>query len=118
MQWDHQITLDGPFSFLGRFLCCAQNGPKRFWQFSGRSKVCDFDPLALPIFKQVAGRHLNSAHSLSMARSEEHTSELQTLMRISYAVFCLKKKKKTNTKTTLYLITVKNKLTNYDTKTT
>src|SRR3546814_8861726 len=33
------------------------------------------------------------------ARSEEHTSELQSLMRISYAVFCLKKKKKNiNTK--------------------
>src|SRR3546814_9769152 len=30
-------------------------------------------------------------------RSEEHTSELQSLMRISYAVFCLKKKKTTNT---------------------
>src|SRR3546814_13143371 len=30
-------------------------------------------------------------------RSEEHTSELQSLMRISYAVFCLKKKKNTNT---------------------
>src|SRR3546814_8422168 len=30
---------------------------------------------------------------LSPARSEEHTSELQSLMRISYAVFCLKKKK-------------------------
>src|SRR3546814_4971432 len=29
-------------------------------------------------------------------RSEEHTSELQSLMRISYAVFCLKKKKHTN----------------------
>src|SRR3546814_4479818 len=36
----------------------------------------------------------------SWRRSEEHTSELQSLMRISYAVFCLKKKnkKKTNTK--------------------
>src|SRR3546814_6590611 len=33
--------------------------------------------------------------SLDQARSEEHTSELQSLMRISYAVFCLKKKKKT-----------------------
>src|SRR3546814_10400433 len=32
--------------------------------------------------------HLDNA----MARSEEHTSELQSLMRISYAVFCLKKK--------------------------
>src|SRR3546814_18221839 len=31
-------------------------------------------------------------------RSEEHTSELQSLMRISYAVFCLKKKKQTNRK--------------------
>src|SRR3546814_8197416 len=30
----------------------------------------------------------------TVARSEEHTSELQSLMRISYAVFCLKKKKK------------------------
>src|SRR3546814_10616313 len=35
----------------------------------------------------------------AFARSEEHTSELQSLMRISYAVFCLKKKKKnTNNK--------------------
>src|SRR3546814_8125865 len=32
-------------------------------------------------------------------RSEEHTSELQSLMRISYAVFCLKKKKKKQTTT-------------------
>src|SRR3546814_8964624 len=32
--------------------------------------------------------------SRSINRSEEHTSELQSLMRISYAVFCLKKKKK------------------------
>src|SRR3546814_9159214 len=32
-------------------------------------------------------------------RSEEHTSELQSLMRISYAVFCLNKKKKKNIKT-------------------
>src|SRR3546814_9917835 len=31
-----------------------------------------------------------------LKRSEEHTSELQSLMRISYAVFCLKKKKKQN----------------------
>src|SRR3546814_9654151 len=34
---------------------------------------------------------------LRAARSEEHTSELQSLMRISYAVFCLKKNKKTTT---------------------
>src|SRR3546814_2316773 len=34
--------------------------------------------------------------SAMSVRSEEHTSELQSLMRISYAVFCLKKKNKTN----------------------
>src|SRR3546814_9808713 len=38
-------------------------------------------------------------------RSEEHTSELQSLMRISYAVFCLKKKKK-NTTYQQYCITI------------
>src|SRR3546814_1202671 len=38
----------------------------------------------------------DGALQVAMARSEEHTSELQSLMRISYAVFCLKKKKKTN----------------------
>src|SRR3546814_8554589 len=35
---------------------------------------------------------------MDAARSEEHTSELQSLMRISYAVFCLKKKNHTNDK--------------------
>src|SRR3546814_6996725 len=45
------------------------------------------------------------------ARSEEHTSELQSLMRISYAVFCLKKKKKkqenTHDRTTVSIYTKK-----------
>src|SRR3546814_1422036 len=59
--------------------------------------------------KQVAGhQRLSDKHGNSagvkprphwrQARSEEHTSELQSLMRISYAVFCLKKKTKTQDK--------------------
>src|SRR3546814_3088028 len=47
--------------------------------------------------------------STYLQRSEEHTSELQSLMRISYAVFCLKKKKKNNNKT---LITLKTQMHN------
>src|SRR3546814_4197224 len=39
-------------------------------------------------------------------RSEEHTSELQSLMRISYAVFCLKKKKHTSTYKTMSISTI------------
>src|SRR3546814_4669226 len=38
-----------------------------------------------------------SGTTAAVARSEEHTSELQSLMRISYAVFCLKKKQSTHT---------------------
>src|SRR3546814_9532547 len=40
-----------------------------------------------------AKRRLGVRGNLASCRSEEHTSELQSLMRISYAVFCLKKKK-------------------------
>src|SRR3546814_3359508 len=39
-----------------------------------------------------------SSNDMGMTRSEEHTSELQSLMSISYAVFCLKKKKKNHIK--------------------
>src|SRR3546814_3604482 len=41
----------------------------------------------------------NDRATRHVQRSEEHTSELQSLMRISYAVFCLKKKNQTNTDT-------------------
>src|SRR3546814_2124056 len=46
-------------------------------------------------FEAIADYHANRvrAQSSDPGRSEEHTSELQSLMRISYAVFCLKKKK-------------------------
>src|SRR3546814_1295963 len=57
----------------------------------------DQDQLAGAGLPQRANRPLALAHAdpqvLAAGRSEEHTSELQSLMRISYAVFCLKKKK-------------------------
>src|SRR3546814_4665221 len=48
---------------------------------------------AEPVAQRQLGVH---AQLQDAARSEEHTSELQSLMRISYAVFCLKKKKNKN----------------------
>src|SRR3546814_9023781 len=42
---------------------------------------------------ETEGQQAADTRSLPRCRSEEHTSELQSLMRISYAVFCLKKKK-------------------------
>src|SRR3546814_10100785 len=46
----------------------------------------------------VADRQADQHSPILCRRSEEHTSELQSLMRISYAVFCLKKKKKKHNK--------------------
>src|SRR3546814_6885144 len=56
-------------------------GPERLWRAGGLARL----------FRQGRGRAFACRNGLS--RSEEHTSELQSLMRISYAVFCLKKKK-------------------------
>src|SRR3546814_8599753 len=53
-------------------------------------------PLAVSIY--LVSPLLDRGH-VSLQRSEEHTSEFQSLMRISYAVFCLQKKQKKNTKT-------------------
>src|SRR3546814_4092665 len=47
-----------------------------------------------------AQRNTRAQQKPPQPRSEEHTSELQSLMRISYAVFCLKKKKTHHTNTT------------------
>src|SRR3546814_5502112 len=52
-----------------------------------KEPVAQFLIAALAVF---FGNFFGAEHT----RSEEHTSELQSLMRISYAVFCLKKKKK------------------------
>src|SRR3546814_2664354 len=63
----------------------------------------DLDPeAAMGAIREVEGvTDVHHVHAWSLTsgrnRSEEHTSELQSLMRISYAVFCLKKKKNKTT---------------------
>src|SRR3546814_15950903 len=54
----------------------------------GEAKVGD-------VLRVEADFFVDGIQITSVVRSEEHTSELQSLMRISYAVFCLKKKTKT-----------------------
>src|SRR3546814_5732939 len=62
------------------------------------NEVLDHPAQQAPIrmHREAAAMHTK----LQIARSEAHTSELQSLMRISYAVFCLKKKTNTTIKTT------------------
>src|SRR3546814_1906494 len=50
------------------------------------------DLARMPDLSEVYATSLEEKQLLCRSRSEEHTSELQSLMRISYAVFCLKKK--------------------------
>src|SRR3546814_9810604 len=72
----------------------------RFFRFQAHYGRVSPDPDTLavaralaPRLAQLSGERIR-AELLRLLRSEEHTSELQSLMRISYAVFCLKKKQK------------------------
>src|SRR3546814_10608341 len=60
------------------------------------------DSPGTPGLRQQMPRTIRSMATPACERSEEHTSELQSLMRISYAVFCLKKKTHTKTKNRSY----------------
>src|SRR3546814_6121334 len=66
-------------------------------------------PAAAVVVRPVQGGRavaaFRAARGQPLARSEEHTSELQSLMRISYAVFCLKKKKYTTKRESARIVT-------------
>src|SRR3546814_6085176 len=86
-EWVYAMTDDG------KLLCVARGSGKVRWlqqlaRFRIETEKKKKDPIRWtgPI---LAGGRLIAVNS----RSEEHTSELQSLMRISYAVFCLKKQK-------------------------
>src|SRR3546814_10542931 len=83
-----------PYTTLFRSLYCAT---------ASRAKRGVMNLLDSKSYARGARPHIvsssTSASDCSL-RSEEHTSELQSLMRISYAVFCLKKKTSTSTKPT------------------
>src|SRR3546814_2143870 len=89
------------------------NSPNWFNQVQGQVNLCDairrkisftnekgkeykLNDKVATLQIRPRGWHLDEKHVLvdgARVRSEEHTSELQSLMRISYAVFCLKKKR-------------------------
>src|SRR3546814_7859813 len=75
--------------------------PRRNWSAEIKERIVS-ETLAQGVtVTEVARRHevdrsLVYRWRRELGRSEEHTSELQSLMRISYAVFCLKKKKNKN----------------------
>src|SRR3546814_8043333 len=81
----------GPLLIVGVFTSLLILGTK----MSARvNNVFTVIKVGIVLFVIVVGFTYFDAANLSPFRSEEHTSELQTLIRISYAVFCLKNKKR------------------------
>src|SRR3546814_5433960 len=76
-----------------RIGCCARRFAKRRWRRKASTSPCPLVPPKSSATAPAFASRWRMAASLQQ-RSEEHTSELQSLMRISYAVFCLKKKNK------------------------
>src|SRR3546814_4469422 len=77
----------------GTDLCRWQGGePASIPRGSVRSDPCRIRRSSRSISRSSISSRVRAASLTCSARSEEHTSELQSLMRISYAVFCLKKK--------------------------
>src|SRR3546814_10696012 len=90
-------------SLVGNHLYVAnQDALVRFDYQPGQTKASGPPEMVAPLPSEI-NHHWTKALAASAdgpyLRSEEHTSELQSLMRISYAVFCLKKNTTTNTTT-------------------
>src|SRR3546814_6404630 len=74
---------------------CARRNSASVWGIAENGPGARIEPrFARPLMPNMIknGPHPLGGGGFSACRSEEHTSELQSLMRISYAVFCLKKK--------------------------
>src|SRR3546814_3845026 len=94
-EWLHRQIVDKDVPALRRFQAqlrpvfeAGENGDPH-GTVNGLNALMEKHPITPRIFEHAPGKlQLHVAN-----RSEEHTSELQSLMRISYAVFCLKKNK-------------------------
>src|SRR3546814_1576323 len=102
----HRSKISGESVSLAMYVTCSFDVNAR-WRDGSRARLSQLSRPAVrrvdcgvvPSRAPIAADATTFARSVDTMRSEEHTSELQSLMRISYAVFCLKKKNKENTST-------------------
>src|SRR3546814_4095636 len=87
-------------SFVLRPLLGVRRAAIRDWLHARGESWIDDPANENPRSVRASARAAIARGEAESGRSEEHTSELQSLMRISYAVFCLKKKKQRPNKTT------------------
>src|SRR3546814_10578915 len=95
---DRQIAEHGGSAGLrdAHLLDSALARPQQLYAYG--DPIPDLAALAASLAFGIARNHafVDGNKRTAFVRSEEHTSELQSIMRISYAVFCLKKQYKTN----------------------
>src|SRR3546814_4875660 len=88
-------SVEAPLVQLHRQAAC-ESGCKRPQIFRMRIRLCldrAHERIQTGAVERSLVKRLDRTYELPGSRSEEHTSELQSLMRISYAVFCLKQNK-------------------------
>src|SRR3546814_1645286 len=89
------LVADSDYIFERLWLRLALNTPGSVLTINGRPVLAHLpDHTSLEGVRAAMTEKRGPENTAGLTRSEEHTSELQSLMRISYAVFCLKKKKK------------------------
>src|SRR3546814_1473526 len=84
---DAKTAMELPNLFYGKGGVLIENNA------AGQAIAAKMKPFGYSFTATSLGSKLNAVERTAAGRSEEHTSELQPLMRNSYAVFCLKKKK-------------------------
>src|SRR3546814_8777014 len=93
MPWNLAMRVAGDAIFQGDQYTDTDLDPHThvggYWQYAARVIIGDQNE---HWSLTLGGSNLSDKKVLNQVRSEEHTSELQSLMRMSYAVFCLKKK--------------------------
>src|SRR3546814_6605782 len=89
MAWEHDLLHESDLDTVGNAVRNVTGYMREVIADRRRNPRDDF--ISYGIQAEIRGRPLTDDELIG--RSEEHTSELQSLMRISYAVFCLNKKK-------------------------
>src|SRR3546814_10519871 len=96
----HKTAYEMRISDWSSDVCSSDLQPKHGQAFGDRGLAQEIRKSSAQCVEAALPAHGGKGGHAACRRSEEHTSELQSLMRISYAVFCLKKKKNNKQKRT------------------
>src|SRR3546814_2178120 len=119
--WSSDVCSSDLHALIGFVEICVETESEIVRTEAARSGEIAGIPAGRPLIGALARAARNArppaVRGSAGLRSEEHTSELQSLMRISYAVFCLKKKKNKHRRQTIHTNEQKRQRIQYNTNT-